>query len=125
MPRLRIWRSPGPCAQPGPWPSGSDGRGSSAAGSPSCGRHQVVADQNAFPLVDQGLEGLFVPIGVDHEEGCGEIAHDPQPLQDTAGLIPGRLVQVVYLGLVYLLPNGLVMRFNCLRDPVDHFLDGT
>ena len=41
----------------------------------------AVADQDPGPIVDQGLEGRFGAVGVDHEKGHHRVGHDPEPLQ--------------------------------------------
>jgi hypothetical protein len=71
----------------------------------------AVADQDPHPVVHQFQEGL---------RGIG---HHPQPLQPTL-LEPRGLLHMVHRRTPCLTPNGLVVRPDGLRDPVDHLLDG-
>ena len=65
-----------------------------------------VTDQDATPVLDQSLEGLFRPIVMDHEKGNHRIAHDPPPLEQSLAP-PGCLIHMVDGGISRDLGDGV------------------
>ena len=82
----------------------------------------AVADQDAFPILDQLPEGFLGPLAVNHEEGDRSAGQDPKPAQDPFE-VPGGLVDVVHFLFARLLADRFVMGKDCLRGAVDHLLD--
>ena len=80
----------GPISEPGQFgvrllgdlPGLSDqmGQAGLAKADPFAVKPVAVADQDPDPVADQGLEGLFGAVGVDHEKGHHGVGHDPEPL---------------------------------------------
>ena len=84
----------------------------------------AITDQDTCPVVNQGSEGLLRPVGMDHGESHGVADHHPQPVQGVREQ-PGRFIAVVDARTARVRGNGSVMRLDGLRDPVQHFLDGS
>jgi len=82
----------------------------------------IVTDQDALPGVDELLEGLLGPPGMDHEETGRSVAHDPEPVQLAPGLIPGCLIHMIDRSLVNALPDGLIVWQYGPGGPVDDLL---
>ena len=83
----------------------------------------AITDEEPGPLLNEGGKGGFGAVGMDHIEGDRLIRHDPQPVQ-RVGEIPRGFINVIDRGLAGLARNGLIVRLDGVRYPIEHLLDG-
>ena len=75
-------------------------------------------------LVDEGREGFFGPVGMNHVERRCVTDHHPQPLECVREK-PGRFINVIDGSMACLRGDGQVVWLNRLYDAVQDFLDGS
>ena len=82
----------------------------------------AVTDQDASPVVDEGRQGFFGPVGMNQVQRGGVTDHHPQPLEGVREK-PGRFINGVHRGVPHLRGNRAVVRLHGLGHPVKHLLD--
>ena len=114
-----VWL--GPCRQA---TGGADevGQAGLACLHPALVHAIAIADQEPLPVVDQGREGFFGPVGMNHVERHRVTGHHPQPLQ-RVGEEPRGFINVVDRSPAGVQRNRVIVRGDRLRHPVEHLLD--
>ena len=69
----------------------------------------TITDQEPFPVVDQGREGFFVPMRMNHVERHRFTVHHPQPLQ-RVGEEPRGFINVVDWSPAGVQRNSVIVR---------------
>ena len=83
----------------------------------------AVADQDPCPVVDEGCEGFFGPVGMNHIERRCVTDHHPQPLERVREK-SRRFINVIDGSVPCLRGDGKVVWRKSLCNTVENFLDG-
>ena len=83
----------------------------------------AVTDQDACPVVDEGCEGFFGPVGMNHVERHPLTGHHPEPMQGMH-TEPRGFIDIVDRGLPCLRRYRHIIRLDGLGYPIEDLLDG-